>query len=140
MKKKLMTLIASAMVMVMVFSMGNTAYAAGITNEMSDYEKCVRVNDYLCKTFEYGFTEMQLPYMIVGADGILTIIGDNRAGGLKTDLFQYGKGVCSDYADAFQTMASLLSIESYTYGSFNLNHGWNAVVIEVFYEFYGQNG
>lgn len=179
MKKKLMTLITSAMVMVMAFSMGITAYAAGdqssygripvavtpggvfvygcyyndfvkypiytvdfpmeyllaidaagITNEMSDYEKCVRVNDYLCRAFEYGFTEMPSPHMVVGADGVTTIIGDNRAGGLGTDLLQYGKGVCSGYSDAFQTMTSMLGIKSYVYGSFNLNHGWNAVDID----------
>lgn len=104
--------------------------AAGITNEMSDYEKCVRINDYLCRTVEYGFFDMPSPHMIVGADGILTVIGDNRGGGLGTDVLQHGIGVCSGYSDAFQTMTSMLGIESYTYGSFNLNHGWNAVVID----------
>lgn len=87
--------------------------AAGITNEMSDYEKCVRINDYLCKTVKYGTFEMPSPHMIVDAAGTVTVIGDNRGGGLGTDLLQHGIGVCSGYADAFQTMTSMLGIESY---------------------------
>lgn len=104
--------------------------AAGITNEMSDYEKCVHVNDYLCKIAEYGFVELSSAKEIIDAAGIPHTIGDNRTGGFGTDIFQYGKAVCSGYADAFQTMTSMLGIKSYTYGSFELDHGWNAVDID----------
>lgn len=132
MKKKLMTLVTSAIVMTMVLGTGITAYAAGdqsqngrvpvavapgviyaygcyyddfvryplyttdfpveyllaiaaagITNEMSDYDKCMRINNYLCINFECGFADMESPHVLVGADGMTTIIDDNRAGGPK---------------------------------------------------------
>ena len=172
MKKKLMTLITSVMAIVMVFSTGLTAYAAGdqssygkvpvavtpggvfiygcyyenmmlypvytvdfpmeyllaidaagITNEMSDYEKCVRINDYLCRIAEYDYDNTL--YETVDAAGTLMITSSHGI-----DLLQYKKGVCSGYADAFQTMTSMLGIESYIYSSKKLNHAWNAVVID----------
>lgn len=100
--------------------------AAGITNEMSDYEKCVRINDYLCASVEYGVPETQ-PHIAVEADGGINIFDTGNYG---LDLFWYGKGVCAGYADAFQTMTSMLGIESYVWCSGSLNHAWNAVVIE----------
>lgn len=99
--------------------------AAGITNEMSDYEKCVRINDYLCAVAEYGRPEVS--WTSVRYDGTVIMYG---AEGVGLSLLQYGKGVCAGYSDAFQTMTSMLGMESYVYGSKSLNHGWNAVVID----------
>ena len=86
---------------------------AGVTNEMSDYEKCVHINDYLCAAIDYGGPESTYKNMHIGLRAI-----------------QGGKGVCMDYAKAFQTMTSMLGIKSYTYSSDVLNHSWNAVVID----------
>lgn len=91
--------------------------AAGITNEMSDYEKCVCINNYLCAITEYGYAETQdsrlIPYGVIGLD-----------------IFQYGKGVCNAYADAFQTMTSMVGIPCYVIRSESLNHAWNGVIID----------
>lgn len=126
--------------------------AAGITNEMSDYEKCVRINNYLCAVADPGYpdvppresatiddatiekkfneaetTEDFFAFMNEMMDTYHAVVPIGHKG---LDLLQYGKGVCQAYSDAFQTMTSMLGIESYIYGSGILDHGWNAVVID----------
>lgn len=121
--------------------------AAGITDEMSDYEKCVRVNNYLCAVAEYGspdvtsrndgmindatldkmFSEIETADDFIAFLDAATLAITPECG---IDLIRYGKGYCQAYADAFQTMTSMLGINSYVYGSDSLNHAWNAVVID----------
>lgn len=95
--------------------------AAGITNDMSDYEKCVCVNNYICSVAEYGVFDVSLRtkprstnYPI--SDGL--------------DLIQYGVGTSIEYTNAFETMVTMLGIESGSYSSRFLNHAWNYVIID----------
>ena len=126
--------------------------AAGITNEMSDYEKCVRINDYLCAVAEYGYpdappresatiddTTLEKKFNEAETSGdffsFLYDMGNTYhavvpLGHKGLDLLQYGKGVCQAYSDAFQTMTSMLGIESHIWSSSSLNHRWNVVVID----------
>ena len=79
--------------------------AAGITNEMTEYEKCVRINNYLCEVAEYGQTETTFQTAF-GVGDLLTI--DQFLQSLRVTsssgvgLLRNGKAVCSGYADAFQ--------------------------------------
>lgn len=107
--------------------------AAGITNEMTDYEKCVRINNYLCAAAEYGQTEVTFQTAFAAGDlltveQILQSLRLTASSGVG--LLRYGKAICSGYADAFQTMTSMLGMESYVMSSESLNHGWNIVVAD----------
>ena len=97
--------------------------AAGITNEMGDYEKCVRINNYLCAVAENGVFDV-LSRTKPRPEG------DNFPVSDGLDLIQYGKGVCHNYADAFTTMATMLGIENGGCSSVSMNHTWNYVVID----------
>lgn len=111
--------------------------AAGITNEMTDYEKCVRINNYLCAVLEYGSTGGFEAYKdrALTREEVLasfSAMSSKGIGALKT-----GKAICSGYTDAFQTMAGMLGMDCYILNG-NItqptgeveSHAWNMVVAD----------
>lgn len=91
--------------------------AAGITNEMSKYDKAVAVNNYVCGVLAYDAARgSRIPY----ADGLIA-------------LQMGGSAICEIYADLYQTMCETIGIEcdvvsGKTHG--NVAHAWNAVYID----------
>ena len=110
--------------------------AAGITNEMSAYEKCTRINDYLCAVAEYGRPEKMSQTGFTFNDTmtldqlLMSMTSTDRTGNVGLDILRYGKGVCCAYTDAFQTMTSMVGVESYSWTSGSMNHAWNSVIID----------
>lgn len=97
----------------------NAIDAAGITNEMGDMEKCVRINNYICAVVTYEECEdFNTPEW--AGRGLV-----NGEYALTT-----GHGICMDYADAFQTMCSMVGIDCTHINSAMMMHGWNEVVID----------
>lgn len=91
--------------------------ACGITNDMSDYDKAVAINNYICRTVEYA-----------------GIGSDERA--LYSACLSYGKAECGGYAHAFDclcTMAGVYSnqVSGTSYGGASgvAAHVWNYVLI-----------
>lgn len=100
---------------------------AGIDNTMTDYDKVVAINDYLCKKLKYvdyaaeeGFSykEDWIPYTDY------CLLSDSA--------------VCAGYADAFQSMAICCGIECWYVtgnvyqngGTEGIYHAWNRVVLD----------
>lgn len=107
--------------------------AAGITNEMTEYEKCVAINNYLCEVAEYGMSETTMESAFASGglfmvEQILSTFRSTSSSGVG--LLRNGKAICSGYADAFQTMTSMLGMYSFTLTSDSLNHAWNVVVAD----------
>ncbi len=87
--------------------------AMGITNEMSQYDKCVTVANYLCDHIEYATKDGQIGHQF----GYLAL--------------KDGTAVCGGYVDAFQNICLALGIECQYIGSHEkMNHGWNEVYID----------
>lgn len=91
--------------------------AAGITNEMSKYDKAVAINNYVCSALTYDMARgSRIPY----ADGLIA-------------LQMGGSAICEIYADLYETMCVTVGIEcdivhGITHG--NVAHAWNAVYID----------
>lgn len=79
----------------------------GITNEMSQYDKCVTIANYLCEHLEYG----EGP-----GEGHLAL--------------KYGKTACGGYASAFQNICLALGIKCEYISSAEMVHAWNKVYID----------
>lgn len=100
----------------------NAIDAAGITNDMSDYDKCVAINNYICNTLEYG------------SDGD-DYRGDHIGVDLENTLINK-KGVCKDYANLFQNMCYMVGVDCDCVGGWATNdngrgpHDWNRVFID----------
>ncbi len=101
--------------------------SAGINNAMTDYEKILAINNYLCQKLDYAHyaTEENFSY--------------------KKDWLPFtdycllaNSALCAGYADAFQSMCCALGIECwYVTGYVNRNnrkdsiyHAWNRVLLE----------
>lgn len=86
--------------------------ATGITNDMSDYDKAVAINNYICKVVEYGYGQV-----------------DDRA--LTAECLDYGYAICVGYANAFDALCTIAGV--YTdevNGMYNKGaHCWNYVLI-----------
>lgn len=96
----------------------NAIDTAGITNEMTEYEKCVAINQYLCD-YVSGTEESHGPLEYSEASDYCIVLGS---------------GTCWGYADAFQTMCCAVGIECNirTGGSIDKvgnggYHAWNHV-------------
>lgn len=95
----------------------NAINAAGVSDTMSDYDKCVAINNYICSVVSYGT-------MPIGTDAF------------QSELTDYclvsGLAVCQGYADAFQSMCCACGIECYlVIGYYNNEyHVWNMVNID----------
>lgn len=90
--------------------------AAGITNEMSKYDKAVAINNYVCSVLAYDAARgSRIPY----ADGLIA-------------LQMGGSAICSVYADLYQTMCVTVGIECAVVSgkTGEESHAWNAVYID----------
>lgn len=101
-----------------------TAYdATGITNDMSDYDKAVAINNYICKAVDYDLDFY---------NGVVTSKPASECG---RHCVTSGRGMCEDYAEAFDclcTMAGVYSNVVYgtgTNASGTGSHAWNYVLI-----------
>lgn len=97
--------------------------AAGITNEMSDYDKAVAIANYLCNALEYD-------HALAESESGLSYIEESIDQNGDVALTK-GSGVCGHYADAFEDLCRMVNIECYTVhgtagGGF---HGWNEIHI-----------
>lgn len=86
--------------------------AMGVTNEMSQYDKCVTIANYLCDHIEYATKDGQIGHQF----GFMAL--------------KDGTAVCGGYADAFQKICLALGIKCEYIGSIEMNHGWNEVYID----------
>lgn len=84
----------------------------GITNDMSDYDKAVAINNYICKVVDYAE---------VGVD--------DRA--LYSACLTYGKATCPGYAHAFDCLCTMAGVYSEQVGGTagQNSHTWNYVLI-----------
>lgn len=121
--------------------------AAGITNEMSQYDKCVAINNYICSVFDYRLvsvfwvaegdtTGMERAEAAARQAGecskIMVEQGHSNQDGLIA-LWCQTKGmqpeiVCGEYMDLYQTMCSILGIDCMCLVS--EDHGWCTVLAE----------
>lgn len=76
---------------------------------MSDLDKVIWINDYICKNYAYDNTLMK--------DDIF-------------DMISTGEGVCSSYAQLFTLLANNIGLESSFAVSFSMMHAWNIVKID----------
>ena len=89
----------------------NAYDATGITNDMSDYDKAVAINNYICRVVDYAE---------VGAD--------DRA--LYSACLAYGKATCTGYAHAFDALCTMAGVYSnQVTGLANGAHSWDYVLI-----------
>lgn len=89
--------------------------ATGITNDMSDYDKAVAINNYICKVVHYPTSD----------EGEI----DDRA--LTARCLTYGKATCVGYANAFDTLCTMAGVycDSVVGGAGGAAHAWNYVLI-----------
>lgn len=87
--------------------------ATGITNDMSDYDKAVAINNYICKVVDYAYE-----------NGV-----DDRAA--YSACLSYGKAICTGYAHAFDCLCTMAGIYSNQVGGTagGASHAWNYVLI-----------
>lgn len=87
--------------------------ATGVTSDMSDYDKAVAINNYICKTVDYAYE-----------NGV-----DDRAG--YCACLSYGKAICIGYAHAFDCLCTMSGIYSNQVGGLagGATHSWNYVLI-----------
>lgn len=83
--------------------------SCGITNEMSDYDKCVAFNNYICRVVDYEST--------VGSSTEI----------LTAECLKTGKANCVGFANAFDALCTMSGIYSVVVGS--ETHDWNKVII-----------
>lgn len=86
--------------------------ATGITNDMSDYDKAVAINNYICRVVDYA-----------------EIGDDDRA--LYCACLSYGKAVCVGYSHAFTMLCTVAGVGSDQVGGVagGNAHVWNYVLI-----------
>lgn len=91
-----------------------TAYdATGITDDMSDYDKAVAINNYVCQVVDYAYE-----------NGV-----DDRAA--YSACLSYGKAICTGYSHAFACLCTMAGISNdQVVGLANgASHAWNSVWI-----------
>lgn len=104
---------------------------AGIKNEMSEYDKCVAINNYICGVMQYGGE-----YAAVGKPNIIGKTNPDPAWYWPDDglmaMFVTGGGVCADYADLFETMCETIGIRCEVINGYVKQgpHAWNDVVAD----------
>ena len=84
----------------------------GINNNMTQKEAITRINNWLCDNKNYDYAAID---DISRRD---TSIYNSMMG---------RKGICENYAVAFQILCLAAGIECHYYGSSSMNHGWNKV-------------
>lgn len=93
--------------------------ACGVTNEMSDYDKAVTINNYLCRVLEYE-----------------EVASGNEDKVYTANCLQYGKANCTGYARAFISLCTIAGVGAdYCGGTATTEtgitggHAWNFVLI-----------
>lgn len=88
--------------------------ACGITNDMSDYDKAVAINNYICSVVDYAYE-----------NGV-----DDRA--LYSACLSYGKANCVGFSHAFDCLCTVAGVYSnQVVGTANGSaHAWNYVLID----------
>lgn len=102
--------------------------ASGVTNDTSDYDKCVAFNNYICSVVEYGTTPNAK---------------DVDESGITDYCLVTGYAVCNGYADAFQSMCCASGIECYIVTGYTPSgnyHVWNMVKINDVNYYVDTNG
>ncbi|MCQ2770692.1 MAG: hypothetical protein MJ236_02700, partial [Clostridia bacterium] len=93
---------------------------SGVTNEMSDYEKSLRIHDALCKTVTYDYS--------LSGENIYNAYG----------ALVEGSAVCQGYAKAYQYLLKQVGISSSVVTGLSYNvataqtdrHMWNIVLLD----------
>lgn len=99
--------------------------ATGITDDMSDYDKAVAINNYLCRVLEYDH------------DAAIWKPGETHRGYSEITYsdrrcLTTGKAICEGYADAFVQLCTIAGVGAdYCFGTVNngAGHAWNFVLI-----------
>lgn len=88
--------------------------ACGVTDDMSDYDKAVAINNYICSVVDYAYE-----------NGV-----DDRA--LYSACLTYGKANCVGFSHAFDCLCTISGIYSnQVVGTANGSaHAWNYVLID----------
>lgn len=109
----------------------NAIDAAGITNEMSDYDKAVAIANYLCGALEYDHAHSGI--WEEDKRESETVTGNATHGNVA---LAKGLGVCGHYADAFEDLCCMVNVECYGVGGTTTNgagntdpHEWNEIHI-----------
>lgn len=109
--------------------------ASGVTNGMSEYNKCVAFNNYICSVFNYRIWLTDEEIAQINADDA-GLGAEMKADGLRAlEKVINGKPAyisCEVYADLFQTMCDTVGIScmflcNNGLVSLDKNHLWNAV-------------
>lgn len=91
----------------------NAYDATGVTDDMSDYDKAVAINNYICRVVDYAYES--------GAE-------DKAA---YSACLTYGKAICTGYAHAFDCLCTMAGVYSNQVGGLSDGgaHEWNYVLI-----------
>ena len=82
---------------------------AMMDSQMSDLDKVIWINDYICSNFAYDNT----------------LIGDD-----VFDMLSTGNGICSAYMQMFKLMADKAGLKSSFAISYRMGHVWNIVQVD----------
>lgn len=98
--------------------MNNAFNEMGIVSTDSDFDKVIKIQRWIDSHWKYGYANEE--------------IQGNYA------LAKCGKGVCADFADAFNVFCEKANIKSYTVGGgdYNSLHSWNWVKIDGYWYSY----
>lgn len=88
--------------------------ATGITNDMSDYDKVVAINNYICRVVDYAYENGVDMEETVGAKCLVS-----------------GKAICGGYSNAFCFLCTVAGIANNSVhgGAGGGTHSWNYVLI-----------
>lgn len=106
----------------------------GVTNEMSDYEKCIAIINYLTPRMRYDrqATDMAIINSINNNMPVPGLSGNGKIYSWKLGEFSLltGVGTCQSFSDAFLNMTGMLGIPCNTVKANSLDHAWNEVYID----------
>lgn len=97
--------------------------AVGLTNDMSDYDKAVAINNYICRVVEYD------------NDFYNGVVRYRPASEVGRNCLTSGRGMCGDYAEAFDCLCTMAGVYSNVVYGTGTNaagtgaHVWNYVLI-----------
>lgn len=91
----------------------NAYDATGVTDDMSDYDKAVAINNYICRVVDYAYE-----------NGV-----EDKAA--YSACLTYGKAICTGYAHAFDCLCTIAGVYSNQVGGLSDGgaHSWNYVLI-----------
>lgn len=103
--------------------------SCGVTNDMSDYDKAVAINNYLCRILEYDDNALVWEPGETHRDYSEITYSDRRC-------ITTGKAICEGYADAFVQLCTIAGVGAdYCFGTATTEtgitggHAWNFVLI-----------